>query len=173
MEHQDQTYSQETELPSCLEQLPKKNNNEEENVTENEDDGSETGDMIEFTPREIQIFSKVDSDNIENKKKESQKVDKKVDFSIDNHIDNHISIGNHISIDFSRRQPTSTIETNEICVCAKPVSPDVKVPTEQTGNQHGNSDNNYTGSIGDQAVNNCLGSIGDQAVNNYNDSIGS
>ena len=27
--------------------------------------------------------------------------------------------------------------TNEISVCAKPVSPDIKARTEQTGNQHG------------------------------------
>ena len=35
------------------------------------------------------------------------------------------------------------METNKISVCAKPVSPDMTAPTEQTGNQHGNSDNNY------------------------------
>ena len=29
------------------------------------------------------------------------------------------------------------METNEIFVCAKPVSPDMKPPTEKTGNQHG------------------------------------
>ena len=39
--------------------LPKKNDNEEESVTGNEDDGSEMGKMMKaFTPREIQIFSK-------------------------------------------------------------------------------------------------------------------
>ena len=42
----------------------------------------------------------------------------------------------------SSRKPTSTMETNEISVCAKSVSPDMKAPTEQTGNQLGNSDNN-------------------------------
>ena len=76
------------------------------------------------------------------------------------------------SSSISSRKPTSTMETNEISVCAKPVSPDMTAPTEQTGNQHGNSDNNYMGSIGDQAVNNYMGSIGDQAVNNYMDSVG-
>ena len=64
-------------------QLPKKNDNEEESVTENEDDGSETGEMIEFTPREIQTFSKENSDKIEKKEKEGHKVDEKVDFSIE------------------------------------------------------------------------------------------
>ena len=59
------------------------------------------------------------------------------------------------------------METNEISVCAKSVIPDMKAPTKNTGNQHGNSDNNYMGSIGDQAVNNYVGSFGDQAVNNY------
>ena len=39
-------------------QLPKKNDNEEESVTEDEDDDSEMGEMIEFTPREIQMFSR-------------------------------------------------------------------------------------------------------------------
>ena len=39
-------------------QLPKKNDNEEESVTENGDYGSETEEMTEFTPREIQIFSR-------------------------------------------------------------------------------------------------------------------
>ena len=37
-------------------------------------------------------------------------------------------------------------------MCAKSVSPDMKAPIEQTRNQHGNSDNNYMDSIGDQAV---------------------
>ena len=64
-------------------QLPKKNDSEEESVTENEDDGSEIGEMIEFTPREIQTFSKENSDKIEKKEKEGQKVDEKVDFSIE------------------------------------------------------------------------------------------
>ena len=62
--------------------------------------------------------------------------------------------------------------TNKITVCAKAVSPDMKTPTEETGNQHGNSDNNCMGSIGDQTVNNCKGSTGDQAVNNYKGSTG-
>ena len=39
-------------------QLPKKNDYEEESVTEDEDDDSEMGEMIEFTPREIQMFSR-------------------------------------------------------------------------------------------------------------------
>ena len=58
----------------------------------------------------------------------------------------------------SSRKPTSTMETNEIPVCAKSVrisvcaKSDMKPPTEQTGNQHDNSDNNYMGSIADQAV---------------------
>ena len=39
-------------------QLPQKNGNEEESVTEDEDDDSEMGEMIEFTPREIQMFSR-------------------------------------------------------------------------------------------------------------------
>ena len=43
--------------------LSKKNNNEEEQVTGNEDDGSEMGEMIAFTQRENQIFSKESSDN--------------------------------------------------------------------------------------------------------------
>ena len=64
-------------------QLPKKNDNEEESVTENEDDGSETGEMIEFTRREIQTFSKENSDKIGKKEKEGQKVDEKVDFPIE------------------------------------------------------------------------------------------
>ena len=34
----------------------------------------------------------------------------------------------------SSRKTTSTMETNEMSVCAKPVSPDMKAPTEQTGN---------------------------------------
>ena len=68
----------------------------------------------------------------------------------------------------SSRNSTSAMETNEISVCAKPVSPDMKAPTEQTGNQHGDqSVNNYMGRIGDQSIHNYMGSIGDQAVNNY------
>ena len=72
----------------------------------------------------------------------------------------------------SSRKPTSTMETNEISVCAKSVSPDMKAPTEQTGNQLANSDNNYMGSIVDQAVNTYMGSFADQAVNNYMGSTG-
>ena len=49
-------------------QLLKKNDNEEECVTENKDDDSGTGEIIEFTPREIQIFSKENSDKIEKKR---------------------------------------------------------------------------------------------------------
>ena len=68
----------------------------------------------------------------------------------------------------SSRNSTSAMEKNEISVCAKPVSPDMKAPTEQTGNQHGDQAvNNYMGSISDQSINNYMGSIGDQAVNNY------
>ena len=63
------------------------------------------------------------------------------------------------------------MEKNEISVCAKPVSPDMKAPTEQTGNQHGDQAvNNYMGSISDQSINNYMGSIGDQAFSNYMDS---
>ena len=52
-------------------------------------------------------------------------------------------------------------------VCAKPVNPDMKAPTEQTSNQHSDQAvNNYMSSINDQSINNCMGSIGDQAVNN-------
>ena len=40
------------------------------------------GEMIEFTPREIQIFSKKNNDKIE-KEKKSQKIHEKVDFSIE------------------------------------------------------------------------------------------
>ena len=61
---------------------------------------------------------------------------------------------------------------NEISVCAKPVSLDMTASTEQTGNLHGNNNNKYMGSIGDQAVNNYIGSFGDQAVNNYIVSVG-
>ena len=51
-------------------QLPK---NEEESVTENEDDGSETGEMIEFTPREIQTFSKEKVTKSKKKRKKAKK----------------------------------------------------------------------------------------------------
>ena len=57
--------------------VPKKNDNEEGRVTGNEDDGSEMGEMIAFTPREIQIFSKENSGNIEREEKEGQKVEEK------------------------------------------------------------------------------------------------
>ena len=63
--------------------LPMKNDNEKGRVTGKEGDGSEMGKMIAFTPREIQIFSKENSDNIEKEEKEVQKVEDKVeDFSI-------------------------------------------------------------------------------------------
>ena len=57
--------------------VPKKDDNEEGRVTGNEDDGSEMGEMIAFTPREIQIFSKENSGNIERAEKEGQKVEEK------------------------------------------------------------------------------------------------
>ena len=45
---------------------------------------TQTGEMIQFTPREIQIFSKENSDKIVKKeKKEGQKVNEKVEFSIE------------------------------------------------------------------------------------------
>ena len=82
-------------------------------------------------------------------------------------------IGSSAISSMSSRNSTSAMETNEISVCAKPVSPDMKAPTEQTGNQHGDQAvNNYMGSISDQSINNNMGSIGDQAVNNYMGSIG-
>ena len=81
-------------------------------------------------------------------------------------------IGSSAISSMSSREATSTMETNEISVCAKPVSPEMKAPTEQTGNQHGDQAvNNNMGSIGDQAVNDCMGHIGDQAVINYKGSI--
>ena len=62
---------------------PMKNDNEKGRATGNEGDGSEMGKMIAFTPREIQIFSKENSGNIEKEEKEVQKVEDKVeDFSI-------------------------------------------------------------------------------------------
>ena len=62
---------------------PMKNDNEKGRATGNEGDGSEMGKMIVFTPREIQIFSKENSGNIEKEEKEVQKVEDKVeDFSI-------------------------------------------------------------------------------------------
>ena len=77
-------------------------------------------------------------------------------------------IGSSTISSMSSSNSTSAMETNEISVCAKPVSPDMKAPTEQTGNQHGDQAvNNYMGSISDQSINNYMGSIGDQAVNNY------
>ena len=63
--------------------LPTKNDNEEGRVTGNEDDGSEMGEVIAFTPREIQIFIKENSYNIKKEEKESLKVEDKVDFSIE------------------------------------------------------------------------------------------
>ena len=60
--------------------LPKKNDNEEERVTLNKD-GSEMGEIIVFTTREIQFFSKENRGNIEKEEKEGQKVEEKVDFS--------------------------------------------------------------------------------------------
>ena len=39
--------------------------------------------MIEFTSKEIQTFSKENSDKIEKKEKEGQKVDEKVEFSVE------------------------------------------------------------------------------------------
>lgn len=43
--------------------LPKKNDNVEESVTDDEDDDSGTGKNIEYTPREIQMFSRKDTGN--------------------------------------------------------------------------------------------------------------
>ena len=63
--------------------LPKKNDNEEVKVTRNKNDGSEMGEMIAFTPREIQIFSREKSESIEKEEKEDQKAEDKVDFSIE------------------------------------------------------------------------------------------
>ena len=40
------------------------------------------GEMIPFTPKELQIFSKESSDNIEKEEKDSQKIEEKIDFSI-------------------------------------------------------------------------------------------
>ena len=71
---------QDKKTASC--QLPKKNDNEEESVTENKDDSSEMGEMIEFAQREIHIFSKKNNDKIE-KEKKSQKIHEEVDFSIE------------------------------------------------------------------------------------------
>ena len=82
-------------------------------------------------------------------------------------------IGSSAISSISSRNSMSAMETYEISVCADPVSPDMKAPSEQTGNQHGDQDvNNYMGSISDQSINNYMGSIGDQAVNYYMDSIG-
>ena len=63
--------------------LSKKSNNEEEQVTGNEDDGSEMGEMIAFTQGENQIFSKESSDNTKKEEKVGQKVGEKIDFSIE------------------------------------------------------------------------------------------
>ena len=40
------------------------------------------------------------------------------------------NIGSSSISSMSSRKPTSTMQTNEIPVCAKTVSPDMKVPTE-------------------------------------------
>ena len=53
-------------------QLPKKNDNEEESVTEDEDDDSEMGEMTEFTPKEIQMFSREDNGNTSKKRKKAR-----------------------------------------------------------------------------------------------------
>ena len=72
----------------------------------------------------------------------------------------------------SSRNSASTMETNGISMCAKPVSPDMKAPTGQAGNHHGDQAvNNYMDSISDQSVNKYMDSIGDQAVNNYISSV--
>ena len=82
-------------------------------------------------------------------------------------------IGSSTISSMSSSNSTSAMETNEISVCANSVSLDMKAPTEQTGNQHGDQAvNNYMSSISDQSINNNMGSIGDQAVNNYMGSIG-
>ena len=53
-------------------------------------------------------------------------------------------IGNSAISSMSSRKPTSTVEANEISVCAKPVSLDMKTPNEKTSNSHGDqSVNNY------------------------------
>ena len=62
--------------------LPKKNDSEEERVTGNKD-GSEMGEIIAFTPREIQIFTEENRDNIEKEETKGQKVEEKVDLSIE------------------------------------------------------------------------------------------
>ena len=54
----------------------------EERVTGNED-GSEMGEIIAFTPREIQIFTKENRDNIQKEETKGQKVEEKVYFSIE------------------------------------------------------------------------------------------
>ena len=55
LEHSNQTYSKKTQKKqnkkTAYGLLPKKNDNEEGRVTRNEDDGSEMGEMIVFTPR--------------------------------------------------------------------------------------------------------------------------
>ena len=70
----------------------------------------------------------------------------------------------------SSRNSTSAMETNEIFVCAKPVSPDMKAPAEQTSNQHGDQAvNDYKGSIYNQVHNGSsfMGVCRDQADNQY------
>ena len=54
-------------------QLPKKNDNKEECVIENEDDDSEAGEMIEFTPREIQILVRKTVTKLRKKRKKARK----------------------------------------------------------------------------------------------------
>ena len=61
------TFYKKQNKKTASKQLPRKNDNEEERVTENEDEGSEMGEMIEFTPREIQMFCKENNNNIEKK----------------------------------------------------------------------------------------------------------
>ena len=71
LKHQNPTYSQKQNKKTR--QLLKKNDNEEKCVTENKDDGTETGKITEFTPRQIQIFSKENSDKIKKKRKKAWK----------------------------------------------------------------------------------------------------
>ena len=54
LQPRNQTYSQKKQNKRiAFTKLPMKNDNEEERVAGNEDDGSETWEMIVFTPREI------------------------------------------------------------------------------------------------------------------------
>ena len=54
-------------------------------------------------------------------------------------------IGSSATLSLSSRKSASAMEPNKIFVCTKPVSPDMKTPTEQAGNQYG-----------DQAVSNYM-----------------